>query len=58
MGPARQPLFRGTAPALVTPFTPDGRAIDEAAFRALIDFQIGGSSWGGEAYDGVEALVA
>ena len=57
MGPARQPLFRGTAPALVTPFTPDGRAIDEAAFRALIDFQVDGSSWGGEAYDGVEALV-
>ena len=57
MGPARQPLFRGTAPALVTPFTPGGRAIDEAAFRALIDFQIDGSSWGGEAYDGVEALV-
>ncbi len=40
-------LFRGTAPALVTPFTPDDR-IDEAAFRRLIDFQIGG---------GMEALV-
>ncbi len=40
-------LFRGTAPALVTPFTPDDE-IDEAAFRRLIDFQIGG---------GVEALV-
>ena len=40
-------LFRGTAPALVTPFTADG-AIDEGAFRRLIDRQIGG---------GVEALV-
>ncbi len=40
-------LFRGTAPALVTPFTPDDR-IDEAAFRRLIDFQIDG---------GMEALV-
>jgi len=41
------PRFRGTAPALVTPFTPDDR-IDEAAFRRLIDFQIDG---------GVEGLV-
>ena len=40
-------LFRGTAPALVTPFTADGD-IDEAAFRRLIDRQIDG---------GVEALV-
>ncbi len=40
-------LFRGTAPALVTPFTPDDR-IDEVAFRRLIDFQIDG---------GMEALV-
>ncbi|MEM1042657.1 MAG: 4-hydroxy-tetrahydrodipicolinate synthase [Bacteroidota bacterium] len=40
-------LFRGTAPALVTPFTPDDR-IDEAAFRRLVDFQIDG---------GMEALV-
>uniref|UniRef100_UPI0026363A73 dihydrodipicolinate synthase family protein n=1 Tax=uncultured Rhodospira sp. TaxID=1936189 RepID=UPI0026363A73 len=40
-------LFRGTAPALVTPFTPDDQ-IDEAAFRRLIDFQIDG---------GMEALV-
>src|SRR6056297_256727 len=40
-------LFRGTAPALVTPFTPDDQ-IDEAAFRKLIDFQIDG---------GMEALV-
>ena len=40
-------LFRGTAPALVTPFTADG-AIDEDAFRRLIDRQIDG---------GVEGLV-
>lgn len=40
-------LFRGTAPALVTPFTADDE-VDEEAFRQLIDFQIGG---------GVEALV-
>ena len=40
-------LFRGTAPALVTPFTVDG-AIDEGAFRRLIDRQIDG---------GVEGLV-
>jgi 4-hydroxy-tetrahydrodipicolinate synthase len=40
-------LFRGTAPALVTPFTPDDE-LDEAAYRKLIDFQIDG---------GMEALV-
>ncbi|MDX1530476.1 MAG: 4-hydroxy-tetrahydrodipicolinate synthase [Rhodothermales bacterium] len=40
-------LFRGTAPALVTPFTEDDD-LDEAALRHLIDFQIDG---------GVEALV-
>lgn len=40
-------LFHGTAPALVTPFKADG-ALDEPAFRQLIDDQIGG---------GVEALV-
>ena len=40
-------LFRGTAPALVTPFTAD-LEIDEPAFRRLIDDQIDG---------GVEALV-
>ena len=56
MGPTRQPLFRGTAPALVTPFTADDR-IDEAAFRSLIDFQIEGSPFQGEDYAGVEALV-
>ena len=56
MGPDRQPIFRGTAPALVTPFTPDDR-IDEAALRDLIDFQIEGSSLGGQGYGGVEALV-
>ncbi|QXD16245.1 4-hydroxy-tetrahydrodipicolinate synthase [Rhodocaloribacter litoris] len=41
------PLFTGTATALVTPFTADG-AVDEAAFRRLIDYQID---------HGVEALV-
>ncbi|WP_420454440.1 4-hydroxy-tetrahydrodipicolinate synthase [Rubrivirga sp.] len=56
MGPVRQPVFRGTAPALVTPFTPDDR-LDEAAVRALVDFQIGGSPFEGEPFDGVEALV-
>ncbi|HMB94020.1 MAG TPA: 4-hydroxy-tetrahydrodipicolinate synthase [Rhodothermales bacterium] len=40
-------LFRGTAPALVTPFTDDDR-IDEYALRRLVDRQIDG---------GVEALV-
>lgn len=40
-------LFRGTAPALVTPFTASDD-IDEAAFRRLIDVQIEG---------GVEGLV-
>ena len=40
-------LFRGTAPALVTPFTADGD-VDEAAFCRLIDRQLDG---------GVEALV-
>lgn len=44
---AQTPLFTGTAPALVTPFTPDFE-IDELAFRRLIDDQIEG---------GVEALV-
>lgn len=40
-------LFRGVAPALVTPFTAED-ALDEAAFRRLIDRQIDG---------GVSALV-
>lgn len=40
-------LFRGTAPALVTPFTADDK-IDEYALRRLVDRQIDG---------GVEALV-
>ena len=56
MGPSRQPIFRGTAPALVTPFTADDR-VDEAAFRDLIDFQIEGSPLAGQSYAGVEALV-
>lgn len=48
----KQPVFRGTAPALITPFTADDR-VDEAALRRLVDFQIEGE--GG--YGGVEALV-
>ena len=57
MGPVRQPIFRGTAPALVTPFTADGGAVDEAAFRSLVDFQIEGSRYDGRLFEGVEALV-
>jgi len=44
---SRDLLFRGVAPALVTPFTSED-AIDEAAFRRLINIQIDG---------GVSALV-
>jgi 4-hydroxy-tetrahydrodipicolinate synthase len=44
---SRDLLFRGVAPALVTPFTADD-ALDEEAFRRLIDAQIEG---------GVSALV-
>ena len=43
----RRPMaatFRGSAPALVTPFK-DG-AVDEEAFRALVDWQIGQGSHG------------
>ncbi|MDR1939348.1 MAG: 4-hydroxy-tetrahydrodipicolinate synthase [Clostridiales bacterium] len=43
---SHQPLFKGCATALITPFTSDG--IDYAALDALIDFQIAG---------GVDALV-
>ena len=35
----RTPTLRGAFTALVTPFTPDG-AVDEAAFRRLVDRQI------------------
>ncbi|MEM6326774.1 MAG: 4-hydroxy-tetrahydrodipicolinate synthase [Bacteroidota bacterium] len=52
MGPSRTPLFRGTAPALVTPFTAAGD-LDLGAFRRLIDFHLKGSP----DHDGVEALV-
>ena len=38
-------LFRGNAPALVTPFT-DDNTIDEAAFKQLIDDQIAGGVGG------------
>lgn len=48
----KEPIFRGTAPALVTPFTPDG-GIDFEGLRRLVDFQIDG----GLDYDGVEAVV-
>ena len=41
---AATPMFRGSIPALVTPFK-DG-ALDEAAFRALIDWQIASGSSG------------
>jgi 4-hydroxy-tetrahydrodipicolinate synthase len=44
---AKRGIFTGTAPALVTPFTPEGD-LDLPAFQGLIDFQIEG---------GVEALV-
>ncbi len=57
MGPSRQPIFRGTAPALVTPFTPAG-AVDEPAFRRLLDDVIGGSETPGMGHHaGVEAVV-
>ena len=57
MGPTRQPVFRGTAPALVTPFTPDG-AVDAPAFRRLLDDVIGGSETPGHGHHtGVEAVV-
>lgn len=48
----KRPPFRGTAPALVTPFTDDDR-VDEDALRRLVDFQIEGEG----DYAGVEALV-
>jgi 4-hydroxy-tetrahydrodipicolinate synthase len=58
MSTPRQAPFRGTAPALVTPFALDG-ALDEPAFRRLIDFQLAGSrSPDGAQHAGVEALVA
>lgn len=41
-------MFSGSIPALVTPFRDDG-AVDEAAFRALVDWQIA---------EGSSALVA
>jgi 4-hydroxy-tetrahydrodipicolinate synthase len=44
---AAQKFFRGTATAIITPFTKDG-SIDESALRRFVDFQING---------GVEALV-
>ncbi len=32
--------WRGTYTVLVTPFTPDGGAVDVAALRRLVEFQI------------------
>ena len=32
--------FRGTYTVLITPFTPDGAAVDHAALRRLVEFQI------------------
>ncbi|MEM0961455.1 MAG: 4-hydroxy-tetrahydrodipicolinate synthase [Bacteroidota bacterium] len=57
MGPARQPIFRGTAPALITPFASDGSTLDLTSFRELIDMQIEGSRFDGRLFEGVEALV-
>ncbi len=57
MGPTRQILFRGTAPALVTPFTTGG-GVDEAAFADLLDFTLGGSpDADGYQHAGCEAVV-
>ena len=36
--------LRGCGTALVTPFSPDGRRLDEAAFRRLLRYQIEGGS--------------
>jgi len=53
----RTPLFRGTAPALVTPFTADDR-VDADAFRDLLDFVIDGSPGDdGAEHAGCEAVV-
>lgn len=38
-------MFKGSIPALVTPFTPDG-AVDEDAFAAYVEWQIGEGSDG------------
>lgn len=58
MAMSRTAPFRGTAPALVTPFTAEG-GLDLKAFCDLIDYQIEGSTLsGGRTYRGVEALVA
>ena len=34
--------LRGTLTAIVTPFTPDGEAVDFAALEALVEAQIAG----------------
>ena len=33
-------MYKGVFTALVTPFTPDGKRVDEKALRKLVDFQI------------------
>ncbi|KQT54215.1 4-hydroxy-tetrahydrodipicolinate synthase [Aureimonas sp. Leaf454] len=38
-------MFKGSMPALVTPFAADG-SVDEAAFRAFVEWQIGEGSHG------------
>lgn len=48
----KQTIFKGTAPALITPFTSDNQ-VDVDALKRIVDFQIEGSA----TYDGVEALV-
>ncbi len=45
--------FRGTAPALITPFTADNQ-VDYVALRRVIDFQMDGSD---SSYRGIDALV-
>ena len=32
--------FRGTYTVLITPFTADGKKVDESALKRLVDFQI------------------
>lgn len=38
--------FRGVLPALITPFTPDGEAIDGAALTAIVDRLVAGGAGG------------
>ena len=36
----KRPLFEGSAAALITPFTPDGKRVDFAFYESLLDFQL------------------